>query len=252
MKVSNKTFSCARAEEMVTYLYGEATRDEAKDFEKHMQNCTSCTSELAAFGGVREAMGEWRQQSLGSLTSPGFEANAARHFAPAIAHTRNPSALAALREFFKLSPTWMRAATAVAAVVFCALAAIAVAYFVQKPQTVVVQPGKSGYSEKEVEEKIAQAIKRQNEAQLKDAPVPSPENVQLADNEYPKVNNPNKRSASGAPQYANNNRRQQVVDNRTVARPSKMELASTDFLPFTVPRDEENLPSLADLVDDDN
>jgi hypothetical protein len=252
MKDSTSTNLCARAEDMVTYLYGEATRDEAKDFEKHMKLCSSCRSELATFGDVREAMGEWRQQALGSLTSPAVEADEARRFVPLAASTRKRSALAALREFFTLSPTWMRAATAVAALLFCALAAIAVAYFVRQPQTVVVQtPGQPGYSEKEVEAKIADAIRKQNESRVKDAPVPSPEKVTVANNEQPKSQQQIKRNASVAPQLAKSNRRQQVVP-RTANRPSKMELASTDFLPFTAPRDEEKLPSLTDLVDDDN
>jgi hypothetical protein len=253
MKDSTNTSLCARAEDMVTYLYNEATPAEAKDFEKHIKLCSSCRSELATFGHVREAMGEWRQQALGSLTAPAVEADAARHFAPAMAPARRRSALAAFREFFTLSPMWMRAATAVAALVFCALAVIAVAYFTQQPQTVVVEkPGKSGYSEKEVEEMIAQAIRKQNESQLKDAPVPSPENVKMASNEQPKVNTKIKRSASVAPQLAKNNRRQPVVAPRNIARPSKMELASTEFLPFTASKDEEKLPSLTDLVDEDN
>ena len=275
MKVSNNTISCARAEEMVTYLYGEATRDEAKDFEKHMRNCSSCASELAAFGNVREAVGEWRQQALGSLSFPAFETNAAQHLArqssrpicagspfednaarhltPVVALTQRRSSLAALRELFTLSPAWMRAATAVAAVMFCALAAIAVAYFVQQPQTVVVEkPGKSGYSEKEVEEKIAEALRKQNELPVKNAPVPSTESVRTADNEQPIVKPQNKRNASGSPQVANNNRKRQSVVPRTAPRPSKLELASTDFLPFTAQRDEEKLPSLSDLVEEDN
>ena len=109
MKESTSTNLCARAEDMVTYLYNESTPAEVKDFEKHVQHCSSCRSELATFGDVREAMGEWRQQALGSLTSPAIEAEAARHFAPVVAPTRRRSALAALREFFTLSPSWMRA-----------------------------------------------------------------------------------------------------------------------------------------------
>ncbi len=252
MKDSTGINLCARIEDMVTYLYDEATPDEAKDFEQHIKRCSSCRSELATFGDVREAVGEWRQQALGTLTSPAVEAEAVRHFAPVLAPTRRRSALAALREFFRLSPAWMRAATAVAVIVFCALAAIAVAYFVQQPQTEIVEkPGKSGYSEKDVEEKIAQAIKEQNEAKIKDAPVPSPDKVTVANNEQRKSQPQIERKVSVAPQLAKNNRRQRVVP-RTVARPSKMELASTEFLPFTAPRDEEKLPSLTDLVDDDN
>jgi hypothetical protein len=252
MKVSTSTNLCARAEDMITYLYGEATLDEAKDFEKHMQNCSACSSELVTFGEVREAVGEWRRQALGSLTSPAFEANAARHVALAVAPVRRRSALAALREFLTLSPAWMRAATAVAAIVFCALAVIAVAYFTRKPQTVIVEtPGKSGYSDKEVEAKIAQALKKQNESQVKDAPIPSSESVQIANNDQPKAPTRIKHNASGAPQPASKNSRRQVAP-RIAARPSEAELASKDFLPFTAPTEEEKLPTLADLVDDDN
>lgn len=252
MNDSISTNLCARAEDMVTYLYGEATLDEAKDFEKHIKLCSSCRSELATFGDVREAMGEWRQQALGSLTSPAIEADAARHFAPVVAPARRRSALAALREFFTLSPAWMRAATAVAVIVFCALAAIAVAYFVRQPQTVVVQqPGEARYSQKEVEAKIADALRKQNEEKVKDAPVPSPENTTMANNEQPKHQPQVKRSDSTAPQFAKNNRKQQVAP-RIVARPSKMELASADYLPFTAPSKEDKLPSLADLVDEDD
>ncbi len=253
MKDSTSTNLCARAEDMVTYLYNEATPAEAKDFEKHLKLCSLCRSEFATFGDVREAMGEWRQQALGSLTSPAIEADTPRHFAPVAAPTRSRSALAALREFFTLSPSWMRAATAVAVLVFCALAAIAVAYFVQQPQTVVVQtPGKPGYSAKEVEAKIADALRKQNEAKVKDTPVPSPEKVTIANNEQPKNRSQIKRNASVATQLTKNNRKQQVITPHTVTRPSKMELASTEFLPFTAPREEDKLPSLADLVDDDN
>lgn len=256
MKDSTSMNVCARSEDMVTYLYNEATLDEAKDFEQHIKLCSSCRSELAAFGVVREAVGEWRQQALGSLTSPAVEADAARRFASVVAPARRRSAIIALREFFTLSPTWMRAATAVAVLAFCALAAVSVAYFVRQPQTIVVEKqGTQGYSDKEVEAKIADAIRKQNEAneaRVKETPVPPPENVKMANNEQPKNQTQIKRGANVAPQLAKNNRRQQVVVPRTVARPSKMELASTEFLPFTAPKDEDKLPSLADLVDDDN
>jgi hypothetical protein len=250
--MSTSTNSCARAEDLVTYLYNEATQDEAKDFEAHVRQCASCRTELAAFGDVREAMGEWRQQALGALASPAFEANAAKAFAPAITAARRRSGLAALREFFALSPVWMRAATAVVAVAFCALAAIAVAFFVRQPQTVVVEkPVKTGYSREEVEAQIAAALKRQNELQVKEkAALPSPEHVELAGNERPKAQPQIKHNTSGSSQVTNSNRRQPTAPRARV-RPS-VELASTDYLPFTASTDDKPLPALTDLVDDAN
>jgi hypothetical protein len=251
MRMSTSTNSCARAEDLVTYLYNEATQMEAKDFEAHVRQCASCRAELADFGGVREAVGQWRQHSLGALASPAFEANAAKVFAPDVAPARRRSGLAALREFFALSPTWMRAATAVIAVAFCALAAIAVAYFVRQPQTVIVEkPVKAGYSKEEVEAQIASALKRQNELQVKEAALPSPEPVSVAGVDQRKAQPQSKRNTSSSSQVASNNR-QQPSASRTRVRPS-VELASTDYLPFTASSDDKPLPALTDLVDDAN
>lgn len=251
MKETTRENLCTRAEDLVAYLYNEATRDEAKDFEAHLHHCASCRTELATFGGVREAMGEWREQALGTLASPAFEADTTRAFASAVAPVRRRSALVALREFFTLSPAWMRAATAVIALLFCALAAIAVAYFARQPQTVIVErPVKSGYTEDEVQARIAQAIKQQNDSQVKDAPVSSPESVKVASAEQLKEQSQVKSSASGSSQMIANTRRRQSIQ-RTRVQPS-MELASTDYLPFTASGDDEKLPALTDLVDDDN
>lgn len=252
MRMSTSTNSCARAEDLVTYLYNEATQMEAKDFEAHVRQCASCRTELSAFGDVREAVGEWRQQSLGSLASPAFEANAARAYASVVAPARRRSGLAALREFFALSPVWMRAATALVAVAFCALAAIAIAYFVRQPQTMIVEkPVKAGYSEEEVEARIAEALKRQDESRVKEAAaIPSPEHVEVTGVERSKAQPQGNRHTSGSSQMANNKGKQPSAPRARV-RPS-VELASTDYLPFTASADDTPLPALTDLVDDAN
>ena len=251
MKVKHSTNLCACAEDLVAYLYGEASPAEAKDFERHLQLCASCRTELATFGEVREAVGEWRQQALGTLAAPAFEANAARTCAHAEAPARRRSALIALREFFTLSPAWMRAATAAVALLFCALAAISVAYFFQQPQTVVVEKQvESGYSQSELEAKIAAAIKEHDEAQGKVEPRSLHDNVAVAeierDNASPLIN----RHPSLSSTAANNNRRQPTA-RRARVRPA-VEPAATDYLPFTASIDDDELPALTDLVDDAN
>ena len=37
---------CARAEELVAYLYDEATENEARSFGEHLRACASCRDEL--------------------------------------------------------------------------------------------------------------------------------------------------------------------------------------------------------------
>jgi hypothetical protein len=242
--------SCGRAEDLVTYLYGEATADEARDFEGHLRRCDACREELAAFGGVREAIGDWRHQALGPLTHPAVEPDASPLFnaAGTDGPWRAPSALAALREFFRLSTAWARAATVAAALAFCALVVIAVAHFVEQPRTVVVEKQiQSGYSEEEVEARIAEAVKRQEESDQKEQA--ARETIQQASDTSPDVAPSRGRERRGAqPQTASNARAPQRV-RRSPAQQST-QLASADYLPFTAGGDDEKLPSLVDLVDD--
>jgi anti-sigma factor RsiW len=116
-----------RTEDFVTYLYGEATPEEAGAFRLHLEACGVCREELAALGGVREAVGDWRAEALGTLPA----LNIAGAFAPAAdfgrPRARQRSAAAALREFFSLSPLWLRAGAVAATLAVCALAALTLA-----------------------------------------------------------------------------------------------------------------------------
>lgn len=128
--------ACARAADLVAYLYGESDAEEARDFRQHLNACAHCREELADFGEVRVRVGEWRAEALAGAPALGLSgAFAAAAAGPAVAPsprsssstTRARSARAALREFFALSPPWLRGATAAALVAFVALAALALA-----------------------------------------------------------------------------------------------------------------------------
>src|SRR5919197_1571697 len=93
---------CPQAENLVAYLYGEASEAEKKDFERHLSICDLCRDELAAFGMVRESVVTWRDEMMSSLFAPAVS----QTIAPVITSTkpeRKRSALAAIREFFSLS-----------------------------------------------------------------------------------------------------------------------------------------------------
>src|SRR5215203_5605353 len=97
---------CERGEELVAYLYGEATKEEAGLFRRHFEACAVCREELAALGGVRADFGAWRAEALGTVPSLNIE----EALAPASvipAAPRKRSARAALREFFSVSPLWL-------------------------------------------------------------------------------------------------------------------------------------------------
>jgi hypothetical protein len=118
---------CERAEEFVTYLYGEASPGESKAFRSHLEACAVCREELTALGGVREAFGAWRAEALGSIPSLDF----GEALRPVVVQTpateRGRSASAALREFFSLAPVWLRAGAFAAALAVCALTALTLA-----------------------------------------------------------------------------------------------------------------------------
>jgi hypothetical protein len=119
---------CGRAEQLVSYLYGESGATERARFEQHLAVCAACRDELQAFGQVREAVGAWRAELLAN--APGV---AAADLLPAAEPRRafvgapsRRSAWGALREFFVLSPAWLRFGTVAASLVVCVLAALAI------------------------------------------------------------------------------------------------------------------------------
>ncbi len=119
--------SCERANELIACLYNEATEAEAKSFAAHIQDCAACRTESASFGMVRESIAAWRTESLGFPSSTALQPESALVSEAATAtHSRARSAFAALREFFTVSPAWMGASTAFAAIAVCALAAMGV------------------------------------------------------------------------------------------------------------------------------
>lgn len=119
----NHAPACKESDALVAYLYGEASATEAKVFERHITACGACRSDLAAFGDVRRAVGEWRDESLHLSQPLVFQtAHAVRQTerAPGLR-----AALHALREFFDLSPLWLKTGGAFAMLAVCALAVFA-------------------------------------------------------------------------------------------------------------------------------
>lgn len=113
--------TCGRADDLVAYLYNEASPSGARSFTEHLNACAACRDELAAFSGVRENVAVWRAEVLDAAPRIDFTPDSFGLHQP---QPRKRSALLALREFFSLSPLWLRAATATAALVIFALVAL--------------------------------------------------------------------------------------------------------------------------------
>lgn len=138
--------NCGRESELISFLYGELNDIEAQTFQRHLRDCAACNVELAAFGDVRESVVAWRNESLGAMVAPRESANHVTNLARARATSNkaaSPSAQgawAALREFFNLSPLWLKGAVAFAALLFCLLSGLAVARLREQPKVVVTSP----------------------------------------------------------------------------------------------------------------
>ena len=111
MNERNNSPGCERASDLIAFLYNETNESENRDFERHLKECRACREEVASFGVVRESITAWRDEALSGFVSTPLPATPGRK-----------SAIAALRQFFDLSPLWLKGATAFAILAFCALA----------------------------------------------------------------------------------------------------------------------------------
>ena len=157
--------SCERASDLIAFLYDEADEREMRDFQLHLQQCSICREEVASLGVVRESITAWRDEALAGFVST-----------PIVAQPKTKSALAALRQFFDLSPLWLKGATAFAAVTFCVLAGLAM-FRSNKDQvsSTNVTPG-AVYTEQDVNRIVKEALAQQSRVQPA-VETPSPENV---------------------------------------------------------------------------
>src|ERR1044072_4344529 len=142
---------CERASDLIAFLYGEADEHEARDFQLHLQQCSSCREEVASFGVVRESITAWRDEALAGFVST-----------PVATQPKTKSALAALRQFFDLSPLWLKCATALAAVAFCVLAGLAL---LRSNNQVMSKNPDAVYTAQDVDRMVKETVQQQERLQ---------------------------------------------------------------------------------------
>jgi len=141
---------CERAVDVLSYLYGETGEQETRDVEMHLRECRDCQAEAASFGEVRKSIVAWRDEVL-----TGF-------IPSTVAVPPKRSAMAAFRQFFDLSPVWLKGATAFAAVVFCVFAVLLVVNFKNLNKENVGSVEANGkYTQQEVDQLIKEALAKQ-------------------------------------------------------------------------------------------
>jgi anti-sigma factor RsiW len=164
--------NCGQENALVAFLYGELNDVESRTFQRHLSDCAECNAELADFKKVRNSVVAWRNESLGGLLSPA-QAN------PPIISERKPSALATLREFFNLSPLWMKGALAFASVLFFLFAGLAILRLRDTPAPIVATPGAQTYSQEQLEAIVAQRVQQQLELERARKSTEQPPNSQV-------------------------------------------------------------------------
>jgi hypothetical protein len=146
MKERDHSPSCERASDLIAFIYNEGSEQEARDFELHLRDCSSCREEAVSFGVVRESIVTWRDEALAGFVST-----------PVTTTTRK-SALAALRQFFDLSPLWLKGATAFALLVFCLLVGIVIFRNRERQVEITDKNPNAIYTEQDVDRKVKAAL----------------------------------------------------------------------------------------------
>lgn len=212
--------TCERADDLVSVLYGEAGERERRDFELHMQQCGNCRAEFAAFAHVRESIGEWRDEALAGFVSTHAT----------VAPVRK-SALAALRQFFDLSPLWLKGAVGFAAAVFCVLAALAVwrSGTTDEPGPVAQGNPEAVYTKHDLDRAVQEALANQEalaKQQREQQPVqePKPEKV----SETPRSSNIAKSEPKARRPFSKAERAQLAADLRLISGDDETDLDLLD------------------------
>ena len=218
MKDTLNNSTCDRQDDLISFLYGEA---DANDFKQHLQVCQSCQHEFDSLGEVRESIALWKTEAF---SAPRVE------IAPA--PVRRRSAVAALREFFALSPLWMKGAVSFAALVFCAMAILLVNR--TSPASPPIPSASARYTEQEMRAAVAKALDDQAQQFA----------VTTA------ANNPQEVRPAPAPiknrQAAPANRAGQWASHKPLSRSERQQLASD--LRLLSSREEDTLNLIGDRI----
>jgi hypothetical protein len=218
MKDTLNNSTCDRQDDLISFLYGEA---DANDFKQHLQVCKSCQQEFDSLGGVRESIALWKTEAF---SAPRVE------IAPV--PVRRRSAVAALREFFALSPLWMKGAVSFVAVVFCAMAILLVNR--TNPAPPPISSTSARYTEQEMRAAVAKALDDQAKQFAATTAANNPQEVRPAP--APIKNR----------QVAPANRAGQWASHKPLSRSERQQLASD--LRLLSSREEDTLNLIGDRI----
>ncbi len=101
--------SCAFAEQIISYLYGEINAADIDKFETHLKSCSTCGNDLKGFKSVRDSVLDWRAEEFLKLEIPIFQIptpSRAESLRTIPASIERYSWFANLRRIFSFNPAW--------------------------------------------------------------------------------------------------------------------------------------------------
>lgn len=212
MSHNENSATCERGDELISVLYGEASELETSQFNKHLQTCAACEAEMRAFGNIRESIGAWKFEALSAAAQPAVSV-------PTPAR-RSKSAVAALREFFDLSPLWLKGATAFATLLFLLFAVLAFVRF-KEQAPVITKDNKPNaiYTEEEKDQLVRKALdKQKTELMTAAAAASNSGEIKVADNRRERNVSRPTATARGRQPLTRWERQQLAADLRLLAR----------------------------------
>ena len=72
MENPGNEYLCGRADEIVSYIYGEIDGTPRTEFENHLRDCVICTDEFAMISDARFSVFEWHKEVFAELPTPQF------------------------------------------------------------------------------------------------------------------------------------------------------------------------------------
>src|SRR3569832_417731 len=149
MKETMKSPSCERAPDLVAFIYRELDERETLEYQQHLRECGQCREEVGSLGVVRESITAWRDEALAGFVSTPVKTEPLK------------SAIAALRQFFDLSPLWLKGATALVVLAFFVLAGLAM---IKLRTNNVPTVADAKYTEQDVNQIVNEALAKQANA----------------------------------------------------------------------------------------
>lgn len=115
---NSKNSTCGYSEQLVTYIYGESGDAEKQKFAAHLEACTDCSQELAAFSALRSSFENWKNEFSG-LETPPIEIPYETRLEIKNASGNRKIWLKNLRDFFSGVPMWQIASVSLPVLLIC-------------------------------------------------------------------------------------------------------------------------------------